>query len=243
VLPLLENNWPATIARLAQSATHAAEAASILDEVAAQDLSGATVDEKETLSIPALCRFRVERRNNLLRYWIRQQHGRSPTTLVVRQVQAHIDQAPKTCHAAVPLGRAEICRYRDRLYYARAQSKRVITIGNWDMKSPLSIPGSHCIWRTVASVGSGLSQKRLHGRQIAVRLRNGGERLRIHGSTYHRTLKKLLQESGIPPWRRNELPLLYVDGELAAVGDRWISDAFAAAPGEPGLVLLVERMN
>jgi tRNA(Ile)-lysidine synthase len=240
VLPMLEHGWPAAVAQLAQSAVHAAQAASILDEVAAQDLPGSAV-EQEALSIPALDRLSEARRHNLLRYWIRRRHGRSPGTPVMRQVQAHLGRMPSTRHAAVRLGRAEIRRYRDRLYFTATQGQRAAVVGAWDMQSPLTIPGSPCIWRAVTSVGSGLSRQRLRGKRLEVRLRAGGERLRTRGYAHHRSLKKLLQESGVPPWRRLELPLLYVGGELAAVGDRWISDMFAAAPGEPGVVLLVEK--
>lgn len=240
VLPMLECHWPATMARLAQSAAHAAEAASILDEVAGKDLVSAGANE-EALSIPVLVRLNDARRNNLLRYWIRRHYGRSPGAMVVRQVQTHLARMPRTRHAAVRLGLAEIRRYRDRLHFMRKPGKGTVVIGCWDMKSPLVIPDSNWVLRAVASVGSGLSRERLRGRQLEVRLRTGGERMRTRGQKHHRSLKKLLQESAIPPWRRYQLPLLYVDGALAAAGDRWVEDSLAAAPGEPSLVLLVER--
>jgi tRNA(Ile)-lysidine synthase len=240
VLPMLESHWPTAIARLAQSAAHAAETASILDEVAGDDMASARAGE-EALSIPALVRLNEARRINLLRYWIRRHYGRSPGTMVIRQVQTHLAQMPRTRHAAVRLGLAEIRRYRDHLHITRASGRGAVVIGRWDMKSPLVIPGSNWVLRAVASVGSGLSRERLDGRQMEVRLRSGGERMRARGQQHHHSLKKLLQESAIPPWHRYQLPLLYVDGMLAAAGDRWVDDSLAAAPGEPGVVLLVER--
>ena len=38
----------------------------------------------------------------------------------------------------------------------------------------------------------------------------------------------------MPPWLRDRLPLIYADGELAAVGDVWLSGDWQAQPGEPG---------
>jgi tRNA(Ile)-lysidine synthase len=35
-------------------------------------------------------------------------------------------------------------------------------------------------------------------------------------------LKKLFQEHGIPPWERERVPLIKIDGKLAAVADLWI---------------------
>ena len=34
----------------------------------------------------------------------------------------------------------------------------------------------------------------------------------------------LLQEAGIPPWWRDDIPLLYHDGALVAVADLWLCD-------------------
>jgi len=33
----------------------------------------------------------------------------------------------------------------------------------------------------------------------------------------HKSVKKLMQEAGLPPWQRSLVPLIYVNDELAAV--------------------------
>ena len=49
--------------------------------------------------------------------------------------------------------------------------------------------------------------------------RRGGERIRPVGSAHTRELRLLFQEQGVPPWRRERIPLLWHGGELlAAVG-------------------------
>ena len=54
----------------------------------------------------------------------------------------------------------------------------------------------------------------------------GGESIRLQGRNGHHDLKKLYQEAGIPPWERQRIPLIYLDDELVAVGDLWISADF-----------------
>jgi len=66
---------------------------------------------------------------------------------------------------------------------------------------------------------------------------------RLAGNRYRRSLKKLLQESAVPPWERARLPLLYVGEDLAAVGDRWVCEPYAALASEPSVRLLVEDMT
>jgi tRNA(Ile)-lysidine synthase len=66
--------------------------------------------------------------------------------------------------------------------------------------------------------------------------RQGGERCQPRGRPGTASLKKLLQEYDVPPWWRDRVPLLYLEGELLAVGDLWLCEssrwAASAGPGE-----------
>jgi tRNA(Ile)-lysidine synthase len=64
-----------------------------------------------------------------------------------------------------------------------------------------------------------------------VRPRRGGERLRPAGRAGSRSVKRLLQEAGVPPWRRAAYPLIYVDDRLAAVPGIAVDAEFADASG------------
>ena len=56
--------------------------------------------------------------------------------------------------------------------------------------------------------GGGLSQVALTG-ELTLRPRQGGESLPQRGVS--KTLKNLMQEAGMPPYRRERLPLIYQD--------------------------------
>jgi len=49
----------------------------------------------------------------------------------------------------------------------------------------------------------------------------GGECFKPLGYNHSRPLKKWFQETGVPPWLRGRIPLLYRDEQLVAVGDLW----------------------
>jgi tRNA(Ile)-lysidine synthase len=51
----------------------------------------------------------------------------------------------------------------------------------------------------------------------------------------------LLQAAGVPPWRRRRLPLIYSGDRLAAVGDLWVADEFAARAGETAASIIWEK--
>jgi tRNA(Ile)-lysidine synthase len=75
------------------------------------------------------------------------------------------------------------------------------------------------------------------GRRYTVAFRAQGMTCRLQGRPA-KPLKQVLAEAGIPPWLRDSVPLLLVDGELAAVGGVGICEGFAAGPGEAGLRLV-----
>ncbi len=58
------------------------------------------------------------------------------------------------------------------------------------------------------------------GRSLRVHARRGGERITLPGRHHSHALKQVLQDLGVPPWRRARLPLVSTaDGELLAAGD------------------------
>jgi tRNA(Ile)-lysidine synthase len=81
--------------------------------------------------------------------------------------------------------------------------------------------------------GDGLPQSWLE-RGLTLKFRGGGERFRPRGRDHHHSLKHLFQESGVVPWMRDRVPLLYRGDELAAIGDLWVSaDVDLAPASEP----------
>jgi tRNA(Ile)-lysidine synthase len=125
---------------------------------------------------------------------------------------------------------ASVRRYGDATYALRdlAGFDRG-SVFPWDPRERLVLPLG--VLYTERAVGAGLAEGACRGAEVMVRWRQGGERCRVRGHT--RLLKHLLQEAGIPPWRRERLPLVYVGDRLAAVAGLWVCEPFAAGPGEP----------
>jgi tRNA(Ile)-lysidine synthase len=68
-------------------------------------------------------------------------------------------------------------------------------------------------------------------KSLTVRRRSGGERLRLASNRPSRTLKNLFQEAGIPPWKRDGLPLLYSGDKLVWVPGLGVDAEFATSRG------------
>ena len=241
VLPLLAARWPEAAEQLARAAGHSAQALLVLDEIAAGDVALSQAADGG-LRISALQNLGAARRANTLRYWLRMQGVGAPAESVLDQVLAQVQHPSRTQHACIRWAGAELHRYRDTLVLLPPQTEPASEWEeSWDPAVPLAIPGTGWRLRAQAAVGAGLGQARLQHRELRVRLRRGGESCRLPGREHRHKLKKMLQDAGVPPWERARLPLVYVDGELAAVADRWVCEPYAARPGEPSFMLVLDQ--
>jgi tRNA(Ile)-lysidine synthase len=127
-------------------------------------------------------------------------------------------------------------RYRDGVYLLPETEPDPAAVAEPLLLAPgevleLPLAGGR-LWLAPAQ-GAGL--KLAPGERLEVTWRRGGERCRPRGRRGGASLKKLLQERDVPPWWRDRVPLLYLAGELLAVGDLWLCDSsrWAGAPG-PG---------
>ncbi len=218
VMPILLKRWPSAQQTLARSAALQAETLSCLQELAQQDIQAARTDESLRLKVTALQTLSRERLNNALRFWIKFNGMRVPSKKVLKQIVADI--VLKNNIETSPLQtwkEGEIRRFRDHLYLMRPlQPHDTSQIIRWKIDQPLYIES---LDRTLLPedlkdadivIPEGVNE-------LTVRFREGGERLKPFGSKQHRSLKNLLQEAEIPPWKRSRIPLLYHHDQLISV--------------------------
>jgi len=245
ILPVVQRHWPQATELLARSARHAAEAAHLLDALAADDLGSCLgpAGGPLTLSISALRSLPRARLVNLLRYWLRHQGFQAPAAQQIVKLTALVAHDPASRRARLAWPGVEVWRYRDSLQAASPLAAPVSMLDlPWDMSGPLELP--QLGWRLLAvpADGQGLARARLPAAPLRVRLRHGGEVCRLPGRRHRHKLKKLLQASHVAPWRRGRLPLLYAGDALAAVADLWVCEPYAARANEPGVRLILQPL-
>ncbi len=236
IMPRLRQQWPAFARTLSRSAAHNAETARLLDEIGAEDLAMVAGPRTATLSIDALMQLSPERLNNVVRYWLRTLELPLPTTAHLVRLHEDILKAAQDSAPLLAWPGAEVRRYRSLLYamwpLPPHDPEQVVP---WDLAAPLDLPtcGGSLVARHVA--GHGIKRVLLKERPVTVHFRRGGERCRPAGRGHTHELRKLLQESAVPPWLRERVPLLYIGDELAAVGDLFICEGFQAGADEAGV--------
>jgi tRNA(Ile)-lysidine synthase len=113
----------------------------------------------------------------------------------------------------------------------------------WRPGEPLVIPALNIRLTAVLSAGNGL-QRSLLDKTLTIRFRQGGEKFHPAGREHSQSLKKLLQEAGIPPWQRSCIPLLFDEEELIAVAGLWnsLQHTVPRASAEPGWEIMIEQL-
>ena len=164
---------------------------------------------------------------------------RMPSQAVIERIlnevlSARPDKMPIVCWSE-----GEVRRYKDGLYLRPCQPPfDTSTVLLWDGKGKLGLPCGNGELSSESSTAAGIAEEVWQKGTISVRYRQGGERCRLPGRSGTHELKKLFQEAAIPPWLRERIPLLYINGELAAIAGLWVCEPFAAKLGERNVSLV-----
>ncbi len=235
LLPQLGQHFPGCAATLARAAALQAEAAELLDDLAAIDAAAAVSDGG--LDCVALARLTPARQRNLLRHFIAAQGYRLPNEKRLEQGLQQLLNASRDAQVCVNLGEVELHRFRGQARLVPHAAEGSSDTVEWHGEALLDLPWLAQPLRFSAATGAGVKREWLEAGPVEVRKRQGGERLRPVAGGPHRSLKNLLQEAAIPPWQRNTLPLLWCRGQLAwAAGVGYDADCLAE-PGEAGIIL------
>ena len=231
VMPKLAQRWPGMSKTLCRAARQLADAESVLAELAAADVESVRLPEQSVLVCDRLSQLSVARAQMAIRSWLEMSGFALPSAKHCQQILDEVVASKSDRTPRVSWGGVEVRRFRGGLY-ARRVPRGLTWRGSirWQLPENLELPHGHL--RAEEKPGTGLLIKTVKDGLVRVCLRRGGERLKLYD--HHRTLKNLFQESGVPPWERDTLPLIYVDDLLVAVAGRWIHVDYCARGREPG---------
>ena len=234
VMPLLDAHFPGVSNTLARAAALQADAAELLDDLARLDAQAAIAGAR--LDCRILAALSVPRGRNLLRYFIGLQGWPMPNARRLNEALHQLLDAHQAARLCVNLGGADLHRFRDGAYLVPARALPVQAPKVWRGEPFIELEALGLRVAFTPTVGAGLKRSLLEAGRIELRLRAGRERMRMTPGGPHRTLKNLLQESTIPPWERDQLPLLLCDGRLVWAARLGFDADFRAGPGEAGVM-------
>ncbi len=235
VLPVLAQRFPAYRTTLARSVSHFAEAAELLDELAAQDAKGAI--DVERLSVAALRQFSRARGKNLLRHFLVKRGAPIPDSTRMDEMLRQLCEAGEGAQIRITWQDWQLRCYRDQAYVMPLLLPAVAFAIVWQGETELALPASHGVLYFERVTGQGLSLAKLQQKTVTIRPRQGSVSIQLDNARPRQSLRNLLQQQSMPPWQRELLPLLYLGDELVCVPGVANAAAYTAQANEEGVLL------
>lgn len=216
VLPRLEERWPQASGALARSAQWMGEADTLLAELAAEELQRLGGVPAE-LPLGPLMQLSHARQRLLIRFCARQMGLPTPPAARLATLLEQLS-ARQDAQVRVRWSGAEARCWRGVLWLMSDEIHSFDTPLEWDGSSMLEMPWGR--YPLALSLADGKPVGKL-----SLRPRQGGESLRLP-QRGRRDLKRLLQELGVPTWRRQGVAVVWSEdlaiAALDVIEGRWL---------------------
>jgi tRNA(Ile)-lysidine synthase len=234
VLPLLASRWPGYRRTVSRAGEHIGDAAALLAQLLPPPATVHSVMGDPGIALAELAADGPRGAAPKLRHWLQARNLLAPDQAPLDEFLRQLREGGQRSRPALQCSAFTLKRYRDAVYLLPDFDDQSVGESLWLGPGEVyELPGSgQLALEEAAATGLSLAP----GERLQVRWRRGGERCRPRGRPGgSASLKKLLQEWGVPPWWRDRLPLLYLDEELLAVGGLWLCESSRLADrAEPG---------
>ena len=241
LLPLIKARWPGYRQSWSKSAVLASESEALLQALAVIDIGQIVIGSGSVVSREKLLALAEPRRRNVLRHWLA---GLGAKELGWNQLQQLSNEVLLGASGHFIAEDFQIFCFRECVYVlASHELERDLDKIDLSALPGLPVAGEVMLpnngWlRFRETQGQGICADKLSN--LSIRYRRGGETCRLAGRP-SKTLKKILQESEVPPWLRSRIPLLYDGEDLAYIPGLGVRDGFAAKGAEPGCIIEWEQ--
>ena len=190
-VPKLSGVFNSLTKNIARSAKHQAEALELMHDLAELDITNYVLIVKDRLQVIPLLELPKRRLVNVIRYFIDKQNFLLPSSKVLDEIISLLT-AKADAKSIVKWHDYQVRRYRNELYFFD------------EFKTQATVPCPY--YESLKDLPN-----------FEIRFRREGQRIELKGKTHSQSLKKILQESKIPPWERDKLRMYYIDGSLRAM--------------------------
>ena len=212
ILPIIKKKWPNYADTISRSALILSESNKLNEDLAEIDFKKYMHKEKNKifLNVKELALYRF---NNVIRFWIKENNFRMPTSEQLLSINKNIFYAGDDKTPFFSCGEYEIRRFNNYVEIMKPLTKHDPSkVYIWEFKKNL----------VISNLSINLSWKNLEDKlgfkvnnNVEVKFRKRGEDVRINNS--NKSLKDFMRENKIPPWERERILLIYIDQELKAI--------------------------
>jgi tRNA(Ile)-lysidine synthase len=183
-----------------------------------------------------------------LRWWLAQNHVRMPSTNQLQQITQQLFNAKSDASIKIRVTQENsshddekspelmLRRYQHCAYLVTQIIANVPINAVWKNEPVVHLTNQNYLSFSQV-LGDGFAIKHLNNKQLTIKNRVGGERFKPDLNRPSRSLKAVLQTSNVPPWQREQLPLIYLYDTLAIIPNIGVDAHLKAAANEMGLLV------
>lgn len=232
VLPVLNRAVPGASQSLARAAANFRDAEALLDDLAVLDHDVSSAGSAAWLRA-ALLALSDRRLANLLRWRLKQAQARAPSRAALAECIRQL-RLVGGGGGLLPIGTHALGVYREWVVWLERADCALPAPRAWDGAHSVQWGGG--VLEAVSGCGIGLDAARIAAeRDLIVRTRWPGLRMRLAVDRPHRTFKNLCQEAGIPEWLRARLPVLCVGDAAIWIAGIGVAAEWRCPPGALGV--------
>ncbi|MFE8149127.1 tRNA lysidine(34) synthetase TilS [Brenneria goodwinii] len=230
ILPQLTERWSHFPTAVARSAQLCAEQEQLLDELLADSLQDLCQPDG-SLSIEGLLPFNPVRRFALLRRWLAERGAQMPARDQLQRLWHEVAVSRQDADPVLRLNQRQIRRFRQHLYVLPLMQSLKACVLTWTPPfTPLTLPDGAGV---LSLTDDGMRVRRPNAEeQVSIRFCAGG-RVHMAGRAGGRSMKKLWQELGVPPWLRDRTPLVFYNDQLITALGWFVTLEGQAKEGNP----------
>ena len=242
LMPTISKRWPHIYKSIERLSFKAEKVKKILQEIAVEDFQKIKASN-QIINIPKLMSLSQERQENLMLYWLNHINKIEVSSGQLNQIFSSILQPSQgsskfylnsnieNSECKLVISSKEINIFNQNLLKPLPDNLNLC----WNLKDTIEIPSGEL--SISESIGKGIDKKYL-GSSALIKARVGGERCKPFGRNKSQKIKNLFQEFDIPDWKREYIPLIYINDKIAAVGDLWVCDEFHTNLNEKGISII-----
>ena len=213
VAPVLRERWPHFAQSAQRSMQHIAAQQQLLDHYTEQ-ATQQCVDDK-TLSLNQLEQYHPLQQDLVIRAWLAE-FGLNPETQWLATLKQQVIAARQDAAPQLQLGDYQIRRFADKLYLlSSADTAEPQARLHWQGESELHLPAG--LGRVFFAATADDNALALAASDADIVFGQLSLRFTPVGQSMSKPLKQWFKLWQVPPWQRQRIPLLLVDGQLQVV--------------------------
>ncbi|CAL4326173.1 tRNA lysidine(34) synthetase TilS [Buchnera aphidicola] len=206
IIPVLEKKWPFFLNNCLRAMNICQEETALLKNLLHEKINN-YIKFDGSLNVKTLKNMQKELATALIRHWISLKTIKMPSYKNIQCIYYQMLFSRKDANPKIILKTNEIRRYKDSLYFIKTQPSLKNQFLFWhDVNYRLTLPNT--LGYLVQDKNGVALPKPKNNQLINIRFQYE-DNILILGRNKKRKIKKIWQEKNIPPWLRNQIPLLF----------------------------------